>query len=203
MTDMRSSPVADSEALPTPEVIRTLVDNHRQFLAFLEKRLSSRALAEDILQDAFVRGVSRLDTLRSDESAVAWFYRLLRNAVIDHRRRQAAAERKLSAFGSELESQLEPADELRGAICRCVTELASTLKQDYAEALQRVDVEGLAVKDYAERAGISANNAGVRVFRAREALRKQLIRSCGTCADHGCLDCTCASGPSGCGRGAG
>jgi hypothetical protein len=27
----------------------------------------------------------------------------------------------------------------------------------------------------------------------KEALRKQLQRSCGTCAEHGCLDCTSES----------
>jgi RNA polymerase sigma-70 factor (ECF subfamily) len=60
-------------------------------------------------------------------------------------------------------------------------------------------VDGLAVKDYAEEAGISPSNAAVRVFRAREALRGQVSRSCGTCADHGCLDCTCGSAAAGCG----
>jgi RNA polymerase sigma factor (sigma-70 family) len=93
---------------PTADVVRTLVANHRQFLAFLESRVKSRALAEDILQDAFVRGVNKLDTLRSDESAIAWFYRVLRNAIIDHRRRLGAAERKLAAFGQEVEDRLEP-----------------------------------------------------------------------------------------------
>jgi len=83
----------------------------------------------------------------------------------------------------------------RAVVCRCVISLAGTLKAEYADALQRIDVEGVAVKDYAESAGISASNAGVRVFRAREALRKQVARSCGTCAEHGCLDCTCG-GPS-------
>jgi RNA polymerase sigma-70 factor (ECF subfamily) len=37
-----------------PELTLQLVDNHRQFLGFLERRLGDRALAEDILQDAFV-----------------------------------------------------------------------------------------------------------------------------------------------------
>jgi RNA polymerase sigma-70 factor (ECF subfamily) len=56
------------------------------------------------------------------------------------------------------------------------------------------------VKAFAEAAGITPNNASVRLFRAREALRQQLQRSCGTCAEHGCLDCSCG-GPSsrGCG----
>jgi len=63
------------------------------------------------------------------------------------------------------------------------------------DALQRIDVDGVAVKAYADDAGISPSNAGVRVFRAREALRKQVARSCGTCAEHGCFDCTCAAAP--------
>lgn len=201
MTWMSAQSETDpQESRPAPEVVRALVGNHRQFLAFLEKRVGSRATAEDILQDAFVRGVDKLDTLRSEESAVAWFYRLLRNAVIDHKRRMGAADRKLAAFGHEVETNLEPDVEMKGAICRCVSELAATLKGEYAEALQTVEVDGVAVKDYAERAQITKSNAGVRIFRAREALRKQVMRSCGTCADHGCLDCTCGPSPRGCGH---
>jgi RNA polymerase sigma factor (sigma-70 family) len=181
------------------DVVRVLVDNHRKFLGFLEKRVGSRALAEDILQDAFVRGINKLDTLRADESAVAWFYRLLRNAVIDHRRRSTASDRKLAAFGHEVEQHQAPEGELRGAICQCVTQLAGTLDPKYADALRSVEIDGVPVKTYAEQSGLSASNAGVRVFRAREALRKQLMRSCGTCAEHGCLDCTCGSGAAGCG----
>jgi RNA polymerase sigma-70 factor (ECF subfamily) len=188
----------EQEEKPSADVVRVLVANHRQFLAFLEKRVGSRATAEDILQDAFVKGVDRLDTLRSGESAVAWFYRLLRNSIIDHKRRTGAADRKLAAFGQEVEVHAEPDWEMHGAICSCVTELAAALKEEYADALRTVEVEGIAVKDYADRVNISRSNAGVRVHRAREALRKQVIRSCGSCADHGCLNCTCAKGPAGC-----
>jgi RNA polymerase sigma-70 factor (ECF subfamily) len=55
--------------------------------------------------------------------------------------------------------------------------LAGTLKPEYAEAIQAIDVQGLAVKTFAEEHGLSANNAGVRVFRAREALRKRVMES--------------------------
>jgi RNA polymerase sigma-70 factor (ECF subfamily) len=199
MSDMSESEQPAPEERPTPAVVAVLVDNHRQFLAFLERRVGSRATAEDILQDAFVRGMHKLDSLRSDESAVAWFYRLLRNAIIDHRRRNGAAERKLAAFGQEVEQHAEPEAELEQAICRCVGELASTLKDEYADALRAIEVDGVTVKDFAERANISASNAGVRIFRAREALRRQVVRSCGTCADHGCYNCTCTPRAGGCG----
>ena len=55
-------------------------------------------------------------------------------------------------------------------------------------------VTGTPVKTFAEQKGLSASNAGVRVFRAREALKKRVSESCGTCAEHGCLNCTCKPG---------
>jgi RNA polymerase sigma-70 factor (ECF subfamily) len=191
---MLHAPDASPERPLSPDVVRSLVANHRQFLAFLESKLGNRALAEDILQEAFVRGVARAGSLEHEESAVAWFYRILRNAVIDHHRRRAATDRKLEAFAAELELEV-PADDTHTSVCQCVRELASTLKPEYADALRRVEVDGVAVKDYAAEAGITSNNAAVRVFRAREALKKQVVRSCGSCAEHGCLDCTCRAAP--------
>lgn len=168
-----------------------LVENHRQFLAFLERRVGDRALAEDILQDAFVKTLHKEVDERDETSSVAWFYRTLRNAVIDHYRRTGARNRALELLARELEDAVEPPPEVRDAICGCVTRLAETLKPEYASAIQRIDVEGAAVQDFASEAGITPNNASVRVFRAREALRKQVKVSCGTCADHGCLECSC------------
>ena len=171
--------------------VDTLVANHRAFLAFVQRRVGDRALAEEIVQEAFVRSLDKLDAI--EENAIGWFYRVLRNAIIDRQRRQAVADRRLDAFAAE-----QPAAEdleLRDTVCRCVGELARTLKPEYASALERIDVAGVPVKDYAAEAGITPNNAAVRVFRAREALRKQVARACGTCAEHGCLDCTCG-GPA-------
>ena len=172
------------------QVVETLVANHREFLRYVERRVGDRALAEEIVQDAFVRSLDRGDEIR--ESAIGWFYRVLRNAIIDHARRRAAGDRRLAAVAAELAAAGD-APELRDTVCRCVGRLAETLKPEYAEALRRIDLEDTPVKEYAEQAGISASNAGVRVFRARDALRRQVARACGTCAEHGRLDCTCGS----------
>ncbi len=179
------------EALP-PAVVAKLVENHRAFLGFLEKRVGSRTEAEDILQEAFIKGIERGDAVRDEESAVAWFYRMLRNAVIDRHRRRGAAARALANLAREMDDEITPPTEFVETACGCVKKLSETLKPEYAEALHRVEVEGVAVKDYAQQAGISANNAAVRVHRAREALKKRVMQSCGTCAEHGCIDCTCS-----------
>jgi len=190
MHDDETSRPAGAMAEPAIDI---LVANHREFLRFVERRVGDRATAEEIVQDAFVRSLDRGDEIR--ESVVGWFYRVLRNAVIDRQRRQAVANRRLDQFAAELDSNPgggeELAGEMAGIACQCVAQLADTLKPEYADALRRIEVDGVAVKDYADTLGISASNAGVRLFRAREALRRQVARSCGTCADHGCLDCTC------------
>ncbi len=177
------------------EIASVLSDNRNAFLAFLERRVGSRAAAEDILQEAFSHSLDRLEALRHEESAVAWFYRVLRNAVVDYYRRRASASRALEAFSSELSRAEEPAGEVAEEVCKCVARLAGTLKPEYAEALRRIEVDGASVKSFAEEAGISSSNAGVRVFRAREALRKKVVASCGACATHGCLNCTCEPMP--------
>jgi RNA polymerase sigma factor (sigma-70 family) len=174
-------------------VVDVLVDEHRQFLRFLERRLGDRALAEDILQAAFVRGLERAGQLRDDESVVAWFYRVLRNAIVDHHRRVGAGDRRLEAVARELDGADEPPPDERDAICQCVARLVDTLKPEYAAAIRRVELDGVSVKAFAAEAEVTANNAAVRLLRARRALREQVRKSCGTCAEHGCVDCQCGT----------
>lgn len=126
-----------------------------------------------------------------DEKVVAWFYRVLRNAVIDHYRQRSSSARAMEAWGKEFADFQEPDAALRQEICQCVSGLLATLKPEYQEALRVVDLEDGKLSELAERSGITADNAAVRVHRARKALRRQVEQACGTCAEHGCFDCRC------------
>jgi RNA polymerase sigma factor (sigma-70 family) len=173
-----------------PVGVALLVENHRAFLRYLERRTGSRAIAEDILQDAFVRNLDRLDTV-PNEALTPWFYRVLRNALIDRSRRAGAEERALAALANELSVSEAPSRELHTEICACIGRLVQTLKPEYADVLRAVDLDDVPVKTFAQTSGLGASNAGVRLFRARQALKQRVSKSCGTCADHGCLDCSC------------
>jgi len=176
----------------SPQAVAQLVAGHRQFLAFLERRVESRAAAEDILQSAFARGLERGAGVQ-DEKVVAWFYRILRNAVIDHYRHRSSSARTMEAWGRDFATNQQLAEELRGEICECISSLLGTLKPEYRDALRTVDLEEGSLSDLAQQSGISPENAAVRVHRARKALRRQVEQACGTCAEHGCLDCHCQS----------
>jgi RNA polymerase sigma-70 factor (ECF subfamily) len=122
---------------------------------------------------------------------------VLRNAIVDRGRRRGAEQRALEAVAHEPEEPAPAPDAaFMDAVCGCVTGLLETLKPEYAQALRLVDLEGRSVVELARETAITPNNAGVRVHRAREALRRQLARTCGACSEHGCLDCSC--GANGC-----
>ena len=176
-----------------------MAENRRAFLSFLERRVGHRETAEDLLQESFARSMDRVP-LETEESITAWFYRVLRNGVIDHYRRRGVSERALASLQNELEeAPPEASPDERDAVCRCVTQLSETLKPEYALALRRVEVDGVSVRDFASETGITPNNAAVRLFRARETLRKRVVRWCGSCAERGCVDCTCGEpGSAGC-----
>lgn len=169
----------------------TLLEHRDQFLGFLRRRVSDPAVAEDILQAAYVRALQHEGELCSQESVVGWFYRVLRNAVIDQYRRRATENRALEEWGRELETHAVPTHETHGDVCACLTRVMDAIRPEYAELLRAVDLGEQRLRDFAQDHNISAANAAVRAHRARAALRKHLIQTCGACAEHACIDCTC------------
>jgi len=78
---------------------------------------------------------------------------------------------------------------LRTTVCQCVKAIIPTLKEEYADRLRKVDMEGIAIADIEN---ISLNNAVVRPHRARKVLHERLLETCGpSCTETGCLDCPC------------
>ena len=187
----KRNPLMESKRKKSPTVTEALVQNHRRLLSFLAHRVDSPSDAEDILQAAFVKSVEKSDSIRDSETAVAWFYRLLRNAVIDYYRHRDAESRALKQVAEMSNEAEEHEPDFEREVCQCVYNLLPTLKDDYSSVLKRVDLEGASIAEVAVEAGMTANNTRVKLHRARKALRKHLELSCGTCAEHGCLDCGC------------
>lgn len=180
-----------SENMENSQPIAQLIATQEKFLAFLTKRVESREVAEDILQSAFVRGIESAAELREGENAVAWFYRILRNAVIDHYRKRGATARALDTWGREFAAAETPAEATRAEICECLGGLIEGLKPEYRDALHIVDLDEGTLRDLSSHAHITEGNAAVRIHRARTALRSALVQCCGACAEHGCLQCQC------------
>lgn len=162
---------------------------HSKFLHFLRGKVGNPAIAEDILQGAYVRAIQHESELRKEESSLAWFYRILRNAITDYYRQNAVRSRSTERLAAEWSEAYEM--ELQDQACTCIREILPDLKADYRSAIERVDLGGESIESFAESEQTTANNAYVRLHRARKALAKKLIEVCGSCATHRCVDCSC------------
>lgn len=186
---------SDLDAQHTPaHIAEVLVATSREFSGFLESEVGSRAVSNELLQDAFGRGTHNIGTLNSNESVVSWFYRLLRNAVIDQPRSAGSSEPRFSAFRARVEQQLEPGPSMADAIRRYVEQVSVILEPEYSEALRSVELGGTSIEDYATATGISPRLADVRLSDARAQLRRRVVSSSGICMVHGRWNCTCGSG---------
>ena len=171
--------------------IEALTLDRERFLAFVRKRVRDRDEAEEVLQGAFAKALERGADIRDDERVVAWFYRLLRNALVDHWRARDVRDRGAAMLRREAGAAAALPPEDAHALCRCFEALLPALPVAQARILRRVDLEDARPVDVAAEEGISPNLAMVRLHRARRTLRRRLEESCGACATHGCLDCSC------------
>jgi RNA polymerase sigma-70 factor (ECF subfamily) len=120
-----------------------------------------------------------------------WFYRILRNAMIDFYRHRNVEDRVHCQWRRELETEVAPNDLTLDLVCRCLAKVLPSLPPGCSEILQQVDLNEVSIATYASRPHFTAASATVRFDRALEALKQRLIEICGACAVHQCLYCNC------------
>jgi len=165
------------------------------FKAFLAAHVGGTVEAEDMLQNGLLKAIQRADELHDESKLTAWFYQLLRNAIIDHYRARGARRRRDDALGTLVASLGEDVaaapKSWEAQLCSCLGSVVETLKPQHAVLLRRFDLNGESVQTAARALKMTPNNASVTLHRARKELRTRLEAFCGTCADGACLDCNC------------
>lgn len=176
-------------------VSRRLSECREEFLRFCRRRLSRLEDAEDALQDFCLKVIRAARKPDHHEKIDAWLGRILRNTLTDHYRRRAARRRAEAAYQREIENMRPEVDADQGRVpCCCLHEVLPTLRPEYAEILRRADLDEEPRERIAADLGLTTNNLGVRLHRARRALRKKLEDCCPTCRDGGFGDCSCRRG---------
>jgi RNA polymerase sigma factor (sigma-70 family) len=116
-----------------------------------------------------------------------WFVRILRRGIADFHRSRRPEER---LDGAEIDAATDAA-ELPRNICACSLRLLDALPAKNAEVLRRVDLQGEPTEAVATALSISVPNLHVRLHRARQGLRRRVMKHCGVSTCGPCLDCTC------------
>ena len=175
-------------------IIAALRQGHREFLRFVTRRAANMADAEDILQDFYLKVVRSTRTIKDRGSLRCWLAQVLRRTVTDYYRRRGVRTKAEERLRAERGLTLIVDDEAEQAVCACLYRVLPTLPPDYGQVIWRVDLLGESRAGVAKDLRISTNNLGVRLHRARQALRAALLRFCTTCPQHGFLNCACEEG---------
>ena len=144
-----------------------------QLGSFIRARVRDHTVAEDILQEVFVKIHRKLPTLRAGERVEAWVWRVTRNAISDHFRRARPSEPLPAdlAFYSEAESETPD-------LTPCVRRFVGELSPVYREALVMTEWQGMTQQQMAKQLGLSISGAKSRVQRARFQLKEMLLDCC-------------------------
>lgn len=158
-----------------------LLRSHFDALYYAALDLSGNASdAEDLVQEASMKGLRRFDSFEAGTDFKAWMSRIVANTYIDlYRRRRrekpAGAEDVVEALAA-VESPLRPAD-LEFVLPDDVERSLRELSDEQRAAVVLVDVNGMTNQEAAEALGWPLGTVNSRVYRGRQELKKILRRA--------------------------
>lgn len=178
----------NQEKTNNQNINQLISENEPQLKAFIRKRVSNKADAEDILQDVFLQLVKTVDeTLNPIEQVSAWLYRVTRNTIINRGKKKTEeelpiystneGEEVLQDFAEFLFNEESPSPEteyMRSLVWDELELALSELSPEQKEAFELMEIDGLSAKEVAEATGVSVNTLLSRKHYATKHLRIRL-----------------------------
>ena len=175
---VRAAGEGDSAAF---EQLVRLYENKVYHLAL--RMCSNPEDAYDVAQEAFLAAWKGLPAFRGESGFSTWLYRLTSNAAIDHLRRAKKQTGDLSLDDEEL--NLDAADTAplpqeaaeQGELQQALAAGLRQLSDDHRSVLVLREMQELSYEEIAERLDLDLGTVKSRISRARNALRKILLKS--------------------------
>ncbi len=133
-----------------------------------------RALAEDMVQEAFVRAWSKLHLFRGDSKFGTWLHRLTVNVVLSDRRIRVKRLQREQVFGDDLERVLVGDKNVFAGLRKDLEAAIAGLPERARTVLVLYDIEGYQHNEIAEMTGMAVGSSKAQLHRARKLVREVL-----------------------------
>ena len=147
---------------------------------WLRHRVGNPALADDLLQDLFLKALRQGERFCDLHNARAWLFEVARNLLADHLR----VSHHMVELPDDLTAQTDDTDTV-DTLTACLPRVLSELSPEDREAITLCDLQGMAQADFARATGLSLSAAKSRVQRARVRLRAHMSQACQVQMDAG------------------
>lgn len=166
-------PIAPTDSEDLGATFTTLQNSLRNYL---RRRVDDPGIAEDLVQDIFVKALAAVNANRIPANLTGWLYAVARTTVVDYYR-----SKRLDA--TELDENLPDIQQgndelLNQELASCLKPLVLQLPAIYRDTLLATDFDGRTMSSVAEEQGLSQSAIKSRTSRARTMLREKLLECC-------------------------
>lgn len=161
------------ELMSTEQIWEALSEKLR---AFLRHRVSDAQVAEDLLQETFLRLHKKLDDIDDEQRLTAWVFQIARNLVIDHYRFKA--RKVTTTLEEDIETPTDEGENLNELVEGWLTAMIAQLPNTYRDAVELYELKGMPQQQIADTLGISLSGVKSRVQRGRDKLKTLLFECC-------------------------
>jgi RNA polymerase sigma-70 factor (ECF subfamily) len=133
-----------------------------------------RGLAEDMVQEAFVRAWSKLDLFRGDSKFGTWLHRLTVNVVLSDRRIRVKRLQREREMVDDVERTLVGDRDVFAGLRKDLEAAIAGLPERARTVLVLYDIEGYRHKEIAEMTGMAVGSSKAQLHRARKLVREVL-----------------------------
>jgi RNA polymerase sigma-70 factor (ECF subfamily) len=132
------------------------------------------ALAEDLVQESFVRAWNKLDMFEGRSSFGTWMHRLAANVTLSDRRIRMRRVRQEQALDEDVERVATGARDITADLNADLEQAISGLPERARTVLVLYDIEGYAHAEIAEMTGMAVGSSKAQLHRARQLVRTAL-----------------------------
>ena len=136
---------------------------------------SDRALAEDMVQEAFVRAWNKLHLFKGDSKFGTWLHRLTVNVVLSDRRIRVKRVQREQEFDDDMERVLVGERNVIAGLRKDLEAAIAGLPERARTVLVLYDIEGYQHNEIAEMTGMAVGSSKAQLHRARKLVREILI----------------------------
>ena len=132
------------------------------------------ALAEDMVQEAFVRAWNKLHLFKGDSRFGTWLHRLTVNVVLSDRRIRVKRLKREQEFSDDIERVQVGDRDVFAGLRKDLEAAISGLPERARTVLVLYDIEGYKHNEIAEMTGMAVGSSKAQLHRARKLVREVL-----------------------------
>ena len=135
---------------------------------------ADKALAEDLVQEAFVRAWNKLELFRGDSKFGTWLHRLTVNVVLSDRRIRVKRLQRERELVDDVERTLVGDRDVFAGLRKDLEAAIAGLPERARTVLVLYDIEGYQHDEIAEITGMAVGSSKAQLHRARKLVRETL-----------------------------